>query len=91
MLHYCIYFFFSTQIKGLINHTFTHIDKNCNSMYLLSKLCLIKVLVLLSINSTIGVMLNSFNKCDILACNNILKIYLYIFLEAMCNLKCQDW
>ena len=46
-----------------------HIDTNCNSIYLLPKHGLLKFLVLFSINSTIGVILNAFNKSDILARN----------------------
>ena len=72
--------FFADSNSSVHKPYIIHIDKSCNSLYLLSKHCLIKFLVLFSTNSTIGVILNAFNKFDILARNDILKIYLYVFL-----------
>ena len=72
-------FFFADSNSSVHKPYVIHIDKNCNSIYLLFKHCLIKFLVLFSINSTIGVILNVFNKSDILARDEILKICLYIF------------
>ena len=73
-------FFFADSNSSVHTPYIIHVDKYCTSIYLLSKHCLIKFLVLYSINSTIGVILNAFNKSDILARNDILKIYLNIFL-----------
>ena len=72
--------FFADSNSSVHKPCIMHIDKNCNSIYLLSKYYLIKFLVLFSINYTIGLILNAFNMSDILARNDILKIYLYIFL-----------
>ena len=72
--------FFADSNSSVHKPSIIHIDKNFNSIYLLSKHCLIKFRVLFSINSTIGVILNAFNKSDILARKDILKIYLYYFL-----------
>ena len=79
-MHILPVFFFADSNSSVYKPYITHIDKNCNSIYLLSKHYLIKFLVLLFINSTIGVILNAFNKSYILARNDILKVQLYIFL-----------
>ena len=68
------FFSFFTDSNSSVHKPYIiHIDKYCNSIYLLSKHCLIKFLVLFCINSTIGVILNAFNKSDILARNVIVK------------------
>ena len=82
MMSICIFFvfFFADSNSSVHKPYIIHIEKNCNSVYLLSKHCLIKFLVLYFINSTIEVILNAFNKSDILARNDILKTCLYVFL-----------
>ena len=80
-MHIIPVFFFADSNSSVHKPHIIHIDKNCNSIYLLSKHCLIKFLVLFSINPTIELISNAFNKSDILARNDILKIYLYFSIS----------
>ena len=68
-----ISFFFDSS-ERVYKPCVSQIGKNCNSMLLLSKYCLIKVSNLFSINFAIGVILNTCNKFNILERNDILKI-----------------